>query len=198
MKKALLASAMLALLACGGGGEDKKADSAKVDAKSAAPSSSAKASKKEDKTDEKKEDKAADPKPAEEETVELSLAPFDKTLADYVMTVPKSAKIEGDDEAHRRITFGEDGFLELSIAAGWDDAVKGLANDKDNQNIKKVSDTEYRWERNPPIGRMYLVDTLVKVGDVKWSCSTGMLGPLKVEIADTVEKMCKSITKKKK
>ncbi len=122
---------------------------------------------------------------------ELSLAPIDKSLAGYVMTVPKGAKIDGT-----QIKFGEYDFLDFSMAGGWEDAVKGLGNDKLNENIKKVSDTEYRWERVPPIGRMYMVDVLVKIGAAKWSCTTGLTGPDKVETADMISKMCNSIKKK--
>jgi hypothetical protein len=175
MRNVIAVASTLLMVACGSGGTD----SAKNDAKSAAPGSSAAA----------KGDK--DEKPAAVEMVELSLEPLDKSLAGYVMSAPKGAKIDGT-----QVKFGEYDFLDLSISPGWDDAVKGLGNDKLNENIKKVSDTEYRWERVPPIGRMFMVDVLVKVGDVKWSCTTGFTGPAKVETADLISTMCKSIKKK--
>lgn len=183
MTKTLLCVAALALVACGGKADADKSSTSGSPASSGSAKSGGAASG---------GAKAAE-KPAAPEMVELSLAAVDKSLADYVMMAPKGAKVDGT-----QIQFGESEFLELSPAPGWQDSIKALADDKLNGNIKKVSETEYRWERTPPIGKMFMVDVLIKVGDANWSCSTGLVGPLAIETADTIEKMCTSITKKKK
>ena len=185
MRNAILFASALLVVGCGGG------DSSKTD-KSAAPGSSAASSAaKSAGSSAAKSDASAKPAAPAVEMEELSLAPIDKSLAGYVMSVPKGTKIDGS-----QIKFGEYDFLDFSVAGGWEDAVKGLGNDKLNENIKKVSDTEYRWERVPPIGRMYMVDVLVKIGAAKWSCTTGLTGPDKIETADLISKMCNSIKKK--
>jgi hypothetical protein len=187
MRNAFLVASALLVMACGGGG-DKKTDASSTAKGSSSASGTGSAAPKGDK-DAKSE---KEPKPAAAvEMVELSLEPIDKSLAGYVMMAPKGAKID-----ELQIKFGEDDFLDFSMAGGWEDAVKGLGSDKLNENIKKVSDTEYRWERVPPIGRMYMVDVLVKVGAAKWSCNTGLTGPLKIETADLISKMCNSVKKK--
>jgi hypothetical protein len=130
------------------------------------------------------------------EMVDHDLSPFGKQFAGYVVSAPKDAKIEFDDPS-RHIVLSDTDFVSLDEAPYWEDSVKGLDKDKDNQNIKKVSDTEYRWERTPPLGKSWLVDTLVKVGKDKWSCGTGMTGTFHSEaMADRISTICKSIHKK--
>lgn len=127
--------------------------------------------------------------------VEHDMGVFGDAFKGYVVTAPKSAKLEFDDPS-RQITLSDDNFASISEAGFWEDGVAGLAQDKDNSNIKKVSATEVRYERNPPIGKMWMVDVLVKTGDTKWSCGTGMTGPDSAEKADQVAAVCKSIKKK--
>jgi hypothetical protein len=134
------------------------------------------------------------PKPSGD-MVEHDMAVFGEAFKGYVVTAPKSAKLELDDPS-RQIVLSDTNFVSISEAAYWEDGVAGLAQDKDNSNIKKVSDTKVRYERNPPIGKMWMVDTLVKIGDTKWSCGTGMTGPDSAEKADQIAAVCKSIKKK--
>ena len=88
-------------------------------------------------------------------------------------------------------------FVTISEAPFWEDGIGSLEKDKDNSNIKKVSPTEVRYERSPPIGKMYLVEMLVKVGATKFSCGTGSMGPDSQKAADEVAAICKSVRKKK-
>jgi hypothetical protein len=152
--------------------------------------------------DKKTEDKPAEPpkdepaKLAEAEMVDHDLAPFGKQFEGWVVTAPKEAKLEFDDPS-RQIILSDTDFVSISEAPYWEDGVKTLDKDKDNQNIKKVSDTEVRYERTPPLGKSWLVDTLVKVGKDKWSCGTGMTGTFHSEaMADRIATICKSIRKK--
>lgn len=101
--------------------------------------------------------------------VELDLAPFGEAWKGYVASVPAGAKLEADDVS-RQIILSDVDFLSVSEAPFWADGVKTLPTDKDNSNIVQVSDTEVRWERNPPLGKSWLVDILVKVGDAQFSC----------------------------
>ncbi|HLL23379.1 MAG TPA: hypothetical protein VK427_14680, partial [Kofleriaceae bacterium] len=132
----------------------------------------------------------------EVEMVEHDLSPFGAQFTGYVITAPKDAKLEYDDPS-RHIVLSDTDYVDISEAPAWSDSVKSLDKDKDNQNIKKVSDTEYRWERTPPLGKSWLVDTLVVVGKDKWSCGTGMTGTFHSEaMADRIATICKSIKKK--
>jgi hypothetical protein len=153
-------------------------------------------------TDTKAEDKPAEPpkdepkKLPEAEMVDHDLAPFGKPFEGMVVTAPKEAKLEFD-EPSRHIVLSDTDFVDVSEAPYWEDGVKGLDKDKDNQNIKKVSETEVRYERTPPLGKSWLVDTLVKVGKDKYSCGTGMTGTFHSEaMADRIATICKSIRKK--
>lgn len=150
----------------------------------------------------KPDDKPAEPpkdepkKLPEVEMVDHDLAPFGKAFEGWVVTAPKDAKLEYDDPS-RHIVLSDTDFVDISEAAYWEDGIKTLDQDKDNQNIKKVSPTEVRYERTPPLGKSWLVDTLVKVGKDKWSCGTGMTGTFHSEaMADRIATICKSIRKK--
>ena len=188
---ALVAVAVLAVTGCKKK-EDKKVEEA---AKPADPAMKADTPKTEDKP--KEEPKADEPKKLPEvEMVDHDLAPFGKQFTGYVVTAPKDAKIEFDDPS-RHIVLSDTDFVSIEEAPGWDDAMKGLDKDKDNQNIKKVSDTEYRYERTPPLGKSWLVDMMVKIGKDKYSCGTGMTGTFHSEaMADRISAICKSIRKK--
>jgi len=188
MKRLVIVASILALTACGKKkeGEGDKAPPKTDDKGSAAM------------TPPKDEPKKDDKKLPEVEMVEHDLSPFGKQFAGWVVTAPKTAKLEFDDPS-RHIVLSEEDFITLSEAEGWNDAIneKSLASDKDNQNIKKVSDTEYRWERTAPLGKSWLVDTLVMVGKEKWSCGTGITGTFTSEaMADRIATICKSIKKK--
>jgi hypothetical protein len=88
----------------------------------------------------------------------------------------------------------EDDFLSVGEAPGYDDMVKGLGNDKDNSNIKIVSPTEARWERNPPLGKEWNFDVKMDVGGKPWSCSGSTFTD--AATADKLVAICKSMKKK--
>ena len=168
--------------------KDKPATPATGTAAAGDPAAKPEEKKEEPKTDEKKLPEA--------EMVEHDLSPFGKQFAGYVAMAPKDAKIEFDDPS-RHIKLSDEDFISISEAQYWEDGVKTLADDKDNKDIKKVSDTEYRWVRTPPLGKSWLVDTLVMIGKEKWSCGTGMTGTFHSEaMADRIATICKSIKKK--
>ena len=154
MNRLVLVASLLAFTGC------KK----KEEAKPADPAKTTEPAKDMAKDEPKVAEPAADePKQlAEVEMVDHDLAPFGKAFEGYVVTAPKDAKIEFDDPS-RQIVLSDTDFVSIGEAPYWEDSVKGLDKDKDNQNIKKVSDTEYRYERTPPLGKAWLVDTLVKV-----------------------------------
>jgi len=191
MKKrlVLVAAVLVAFTACKKK-EEKKDEAAK-------PTESM--TKPEVKKEEPKQEEPAKEEPKklpEVEMVDHDLSPFGKQFAGYVVTAPKDAKLEFDDPS-RHIVLSDTDFITIEEAPYWEDAVKGLDKDKDNQNIKKVSDTEYRYERTPPLGKSWLVDMLVKIGKEKWSCGTGMTGTFHSEaMADRISTICKSIRKK--
>jgi hypothetical protein len=142
------------------------------------------------------EPKTEEKKLPDAEMVDHDMAPFGKQFTGWVVTAPKDAKLEFDDPS-RHIVLSDTDFVDISEEPYWEDGIKQLDKDKDNQNIKKVSDTEYRYERTPPLGKSWLVDTLVKVGKEKWSCGTGMTGTFHSEaMADRIATICKSIRKK--
>ena len=133
---------------------------------------------------------------AEVEMVDHDLAPFGKQFTGWVVTAPKDAKLELDDPS-RHIVLSDTDYVDIMEAPGWEDSIKTLDKDKDNQNIKKVSATEVRYERTPPLGKSWLVDVLVKVGKENWGCGTGMTGTFHSEaMADRIATICKSIRKK--
>jgi len=138
------------------------------------------------------------PKPAEPaavELVEIDVSALGPAFKGYVAMAPKTAKIESDESSHH-ISLSDTDFITLDEAPYWDDGIAALEKDKDNSNLKKVSATEVRYERNPPIGKMFLVETLIKVGTAKWSCGTGLTGPSSAAVADQIATICKSIKQK--
>jgi hypothetical protein len=193
MNRLVLVASILAFTGCKKKEEAKPADPAKTTDTGSA------VAKEEPKMAEPAKDEPAKDEPKKLEEVEMvdhDLAPFGKQFAGYVVTAPKDAKIEFDDPS-RQIVLSDTDFVSIGEAPYWEDSVKGLDKDKDNQNIKKVSDTEYRYERTPPLGKSWLVDMLVKVGKDKYSCGTGMTGTFHSEaMADRISTICKSIRKK--
>ncbi len=194
MNRTLVLVAVLALAACSKKKEDKPAEPAKPtepaagsDKKDTAPADDKKPEAPQAKDDKKLPD---------EPMVDMDLAPFGKQFAGWVVTAPQSAKLEFDDPS-RHIVLSDTDFVALDEAPYWEDGIKALDQDKDNQNIKKVSATEVRYERTPPLGKSWLVDILVKVGKEKWGCGTGMTGTFTSEaMADRIATICKSIRKK--
>src|SRR5688500_8895136 len=145
VKHALLALALLSAAGCKKKEEKKDTPAMGTAAGTAEGTAAAK-------PDEPKPDEAK--KLPEVEMVEHDLSPFGKEFAGYVAMAPKDAKIEFDDPS-RHITLSDEDFVSISEAEYWEDGNKTLGSDKDNQNIKKVSDTEYRWERTPPLGKSW-------------------------------------------
>jgi hypothetical protein len=191
MKRMLAVAAVLVITSC----SKKKDDNATPPADPPKGSAAVEAPKQEPKKEEPKSDEKKLP---EVEMVEHDLSPFGKQFAGWVVTAPKDAKITFDDPS-RHITLSDEDFVAISEAPGWKDAnnEKSLASDKDNQNIKIVSDTEVRYERTPPLGKSWCVDVLVKVGKDQFSCGTGMTCTFhSAAMADRISTICKSIKKK--
>lgn len=185
MKHAWVVIAVVVCVACG---KDKKKEDDK--ASTPTPGSAEPVAAK------PAEDKPAEKPLPEAEMVEHDLAPFGEAFAGYVVTAPKTAKLEFDDPS-RMIVLSDEDFISLSEAEYWEDGMKALASDKDNSNIKQVSETEVRWERNPPLGKAWNVDVLVKLGEQKWSCGSGSTGTFHSSaMADRIATICKSIRKK--
>ena len=136
----------------------------------------------------------AAPPPAK--LVETDLSPFGPAFKGYVAMVPEGAKLEFSDPS-RFIHLDDKDFVSISEAPFWEDGVAGLSKDPDNKNIKKVSDTEYQYERTPPLGTAYAVDILVKTGKDKWSCTAGDPGTFTSDaMRQQIAAICKSIHKK--
>lgn len=189
MTRLVLLGSLLAITAACKKQEAKPKDEAAKPTESAKPEAKPEETKPEPPKDEPKQ-------LPEVEMVDHDLAPFGKAFEGYVVTAPKDAKLEFDDPS-RHIVLSDTDFVDVSEAPYWEDGIKTLDQDKDNQNIKKVSDTEVRYERTPPLGKSWLVDILVKVGKDKWSCGTGMTGTFHSEaMADRIATICKSIRKK--
>ena len=189
MKRLAVVVAVLALSSCSK--KKKEEDKPKDEAK---PTESMKTPPVEEKKAE--EPKSEEKKLPDAEMVDHDMAPFGKQFTGWVVTAPKDAKLEFDDPS-RHIVLSDTDFIDVSEAPYWEDGIKALSQDKDNQNIKKVSDTEVRYERTPPLGKSWLVDILVKVGKEKWSCGTGMTGTFhSAAMADRIATICKSIRKK--
>jgi hypothetical protein len=191
----LLATATIFAASCKGKG-DKPADNPPKPAESAAepPKSAAeppKAAAEPPKAAAEPPKSAAPPA----DMVEHDLSPFGPEFKGYVATAPKTAKIEFDDPS-RHIVLSDVTFVVVDEAPNWEEGIAELNKDKDNSNIQKVSATEVRYERNPPIGKMWMVDMLVKIGKAKYSCGTGLTGPDSKQDADLIETICKSIKKK--
>ena len=189
MNRVVLFALILAVASC----------SKKKDDKAAPPTKDEPAKPTETKPTETKPDEPAkteEKKLPEVEMVDHDMAPFGKQFTGWVITAPKDAKLEFDDPS-RHVVLSDTDFIDISEAPYWEDGIKSLDKDKDNQNIKKVSDTEVRYERTPPLGKSWLVDILVKVGKEKWSCGTGMTGTFhSAAMADRIATVCKSIRKK--
>lgn len=142
------------------------------------------------------EPKLADPAAPPAAMVELDLSPLGKQFAGYVAMAPAGAKAELDDPS-RHIVLSETESITIGEAPFWEDSIKTLPTDKDNSNIKQVSATEVRYERNPPLGKAWNVDILIKIGKEKWSCGTLMGGTFKsAAMADQIAATCNSIKKK--
>lgn len=143
--------------------------------------------------------KPAEPPPAKAEPVEMvehDLSAFGPAFKGYVVMAPKTAKIEFDDPS-RHIVLSDTDFVAIGEAPYWEDAIAGLSKDPDNKNIRKISDTEVRYERTPPLGTAHAVDILVSVGGAKWSCTAGDPGTFSgAAMADQIATICKSIKKK--
>lgn len=187
-------------VACDKKADDKKADDKKVDAKKvdAKKTDDKKADAKTDaKTDAKVDaPPAGDEKPAvaaDAADKEMDLAAFGPEFKGYVVMAPEGTKIELDDPS-RHITLSDVDFISLGEAPFYDDGVKGLAGDKDNSNIKIVSPTEARWERNPPLGKQWNYDIKIDIGGKAWSCNGGTFTD--AAMADKQVAICKSIKKK--
>ena len=179
---AVLAIALAAVLstACKKKDEGKKADPT--------------AAKPGDKPADKPADKPVDPPPpppAADKEVDLSVwgAPF----AGFVAMAPEGTKVTFDDPS-RQLAISEEDFLSVSEAPYYADGVKGLASDKDNSNIQIVSDTEARWERNPPLGKQWNFDIKIDVGGAAYSCNGGSF--TSAAVADKLVAICKSMKKK--
>jgi hypothetical protein len=136
------------------------------------------------------------PAPAPAKLVETDLSPFGPQFKGYVAMAPEGAKLEFSDPS-RFIHLDDKDFVSIGEAPYWEDAVGGLSKDPDNKNIKKVSDTEYQYERTPPLGTAYSVDVLVKIGKTKWSCNAGDPGTFTSDARrQEIAAICKSIHKK--
>jgi hypothetical protein len=185
-------------VACDSKTDEKKADAkdtkAKADAKGKAdakPDSKDADAKGDTKVEAKAEDtKAAPPAAADKE---LDLSAWAGPFAGWVAMAPEGTKIELDDPS-RQLSISETDFLSVSEAPGYADAIKSLATDKDNSNIKVVSDNEARWERNPPLGKEWNFDVKIDVGGKPWSCSGSTFTD--EATADKLVAICKSMKKK--
>lgn len=144
------------------------------------------------KVDDKAEAKADAPPPAAADK-EIDLAAWGPAFAGWVAMAPEGTKVELDDPS-RQLKISETDYLSVGEAPGYDDAIKGLANDKDNSNIKIVSPTEARWERNPPLGKEWSFDIKLDVGGKPWSCSGSTFTD--APMADKLVAICKSMKKK--
>lgn len=138
------------------------------------------------------------PKPAAPagKPVDVDLSAWGPAFKGYVATVPEGSVVEFDDPS-RHLKLSDVDYVSVGEAPYWEDAVAGLSKDPDNKNIKKVSDTEYRYERTPPLGTAWAVDMLIKVGKDKFSCTAGDPGTFTSDaMRDQISAICKSIRKK--
>jgi hypothetical protein len=163
-------------------GDAKKAD-AKVEEKKAADA----------KVDAPTDVAKAEPAAALAPDKEIDLSPWGPEFKGWVVMAPEGSKVELDDTS-RQLSISETDFISVSEAPGYADAVKGLAGDKDNSNIKVVSDTEARWERNPPLGKQWNFDIKMDVGGKPWSCNGATFTD--AAMADKLVAICKSMKKK--
>jgi hypothetical protein len=108
---------------------------------------------------------------------------------------PAGSKVVFDDPS-RQLSIGDENenFLSVSEAPYYADGVKSLSKDPDNSNIAIVSDTEARWERNPPLGKEWNFDVKIDVGGAAYSCGGSTF--TSAAVADQLVAICKSIKKK--
>lgn len=179
---------------------DKKAETKKTDAKKDAKGEAKTDAKADAKADTKVADAAPDAKAeAKADTApaaadkEIDLSVWGPEWKGWVAMAPEGTKVELDDPS-RQLTISDVDFLSVSEAPGYADAVKGLASDKDNSNIQVVSDTEARWERNPPLGKQWNFDVKLDLGGKPWSCNGGTFTD--AATADKLVAICKSMKKK--
>ncbi len=125
--------------------------------------------------------------------VEHDLSPFGEAWKGYVAMAPAGTKIVFDDPS-RQITVSDTDYIAVSEAPYFEDGVKSLAGDADNKNVQNISPGEVRYERNPPIGKQWCFDYLVKLGESKWSCNAQTF--TSAAMADQLLAVCKSIRKK--
>lgn len=123
---------------------------------------------------------------------EIDLSPWGGPWKGMVAMAPAGAKVELD-EPSRQMKINDTDFLSVGEAPFYADSVANLSKDKDNSNIKTVSPTEARWERNPPLGKEFNFD--VKLAAPKdWDCSGSTF--TSAAMADRLVAICKSIHKK--
>lgn len=164
---------------------DKKADAKKADAKVDAKKADAK-------VDAPTEVAKAEPTPAAAD-VEIDLSVWGPEFAGWVAMAPAGTKVEFDDPS-RQLSISDEDFLSVGEAPGYADAIKGLAGDADNSNIVVVSETEARWERNPPLGKEWNFDIKMDLDGKPWSCAGSTFTD--APTADKLVAICKSMKKK--
>ncbi len=165
---------------------DPKADAKKADAKKATDEKAPEA-----KADAPTEVAKADPPAAADEEIDLSV--WGPEFAGWVAMAPAGTKVEFDDPS-RQLAISDEDFLSVGEAPGYADAIKSLAGDADNSNIVVVSETEARWERNPPLGKEWNFDIKMDVGGKPWSCAGSTFTD--AAMADKLVAICKSMKKK--
>ncbi|MBK6922157.1 MAG: hypothetical protein IPH07_32495 [Deltaproteobacteria bacterium] len=173
--------------------DDKKADDKKADAKGEPAKAEPAADAKAEPAADAKAEPAADAKPAVAELEEIDLSPWGDAFKGYVAMAPKGTKVEFDDPS-RQLIISDVDFVSMGEAPGYADAIKSLASDKDNSNINVVSETEARWERNPPLGKQWNFDIKLDIGGKPWSCNGGTFTD--AAMGDALVNVCKSIKKK--
>ncbi len=169
--------------------ETKKAETEKADAKGDKKADAKVA----DATPDAKGEAKADAAPPAAADKEIDLSVWGPEWKGWVAMAPEGTKVELDDPS-RQLSISDTDFLSVSEAPGYADAVKGLAGDKDNSNIQVVSDTEARWERNPPLGKQWNFDVKIDLGGKPWSCNGGTFTD--AATADKLVAICKSMKKK--
>lgn len=183
----LLSIALLFAAACG-----KKTEEGAKPGPSPTDKATETTTDKVDTTADKEEAKPADKPLTLPADTEIDLSPWGGPFKGMVATAPAGSKVELD-EPSRQMKITDTDFLSVGEAPYYADAIAGLAKDKDNSNIQKLSDSEARWERNPPLGKEYNFD--IKLTAVKdWDCSGSTF--TSPAMADKLVAICKSIKKK--
>jgi hypothetical protein len=124
---------------------------------------------------------------------EVDLSAWGKQWKGYVAMAPASAKVTFDDPS-RQLHLSDEDYINVSEAPFFQDGIAGLSKDADNKNIVKVSATEVTYERNPPLGKQWCFDSLVKTGKAKWSCAAQSF--TSAETAKRLLEICRSIKKR--